>query len=245
MEKVLVLGSGDAFGSFGHMQSGYFIKGEKGILLDCGPTIMYALNRASVTTEDIDIIVLSHFHGDHYAGIPFLLLEAALVSKRTKPLTIISPEGGEEKIKKLFELLYPGMEEVFRILQLEFLAYNGKDEMLFPDLVIRTYPVSHTPQTLPHGIKIFYHDKCIGYSGDTGWNDNLIEIADNTDLFLCECNYYGIRSESHLNYIELKEKLPLFNSKRVILTHIGKEMFLNISQVEHEVADDLKEIILE
>jgi ribonuclease BN (tRNA processing enzyme) len=57
-------------------------------LIDCGATVLPALKRNKIDPGNIDIIVITHFHGDHYGGLPFLLLEAS-TSGRKKPLIIL------------------------------------------------------------------------------------------------------------------------------------------------------------
>ena len=60
---------------FGHCEAG-------ACLIDCGATAMVAMRRFGVDPGDVDTIFLSHLHGDHFAGLPFLLLEAHFVSHR-------------------------------------------------------------------------------------------------------------------------------------------------------------------
>jgi len=47
-------------------------------------------------------------HGDHFAGLPFMLLDAQLVSRRTKPLTIVGPKTTTKRLTETMECLFPG-----------------------------------------------------------------------------------------------------------------------------------------
>ena len=74
--KLHILGCGDAFGSGGRNQSGYLFEADDRLfLLDCGPTSLLAMNRAGIDPGRLDAIILSHLHGDHFAGIPFFFIE--------------------------------------------------------------------------------------------------------------------------------------------------------------------------
>ncbi|HEY7218131.1 MAG TPA: MBL fold metallo-hydrolase, partial [Candidatus Binatia bacterium] len=74
--KLHILGCGDAFGSGGRNQSGYLVEtNDRLFLLDCGPTTLLAMKRAGLAPQQLNAIFLSHLHGDHFGGIPFLFIE--------------------------------------------------------------------------------------------------------------------------------------------------------------------------
>lgn len=82
------LGSGDAFGSGGRFQTCYYVEAKSTrFLIDCGASAPIAMKRFDVDPGKIDIVLVSHLHGDHFAGIPFLIREAQMVSRRSRPLT--------------------------------------------------------------------------------------------------------------------------------------------------------------
>jgi ribonuclease BN (tRNA processing enzyme) len=71
--QVRFLGSGDAFGSGGRLQTCICIKtANSTFLVDCGASALIAMHRYGVVPNDIDMILLTHLHGDHFGGIPFL-----------------------------------------------------------------------------------------------------------------------------------------------------------------------------
>ena len=80
---VKILGSGDAFGSGGRLQTCIYIEtGSIKFLIDCGGTALISLKRFGLSTAIIDYIFLSHLHGDHFGGIPIFFLDASLISNR-------------------------------------------------------------------------------------------------------------------------------------------------------------------
>jgi ribonuclease BN (tRNA processing enzyme) len=92
--RLKFLGSGDAFGSGGRLNTCFLVNhGEAGFLIDCGASAMISIRRFGVDPNQIGVIVLSHLHADHFGGVPFFILDAQLVSRRTRPLIIAGPKG--------------------------------------------------------------------------------------------------------------------------------------------------------
>ncbi len=85
--------------------------GEFHVLLDCGFTAPGAYYRHAPddarTSSALDAVWISHFHGDHFMGLPLLLLRF-WEEGRTRPLTIVGQAGVEEKVWAAFDLAYPG-----------------------------------------------------------------------------------------------------------------------------------------
>lgn len=67
-------------------------QGEAGILVDCPPDILQSLAREGVDLDSLGTVVLTHFHGDHCFGLPFLLFN--LAARGERPLTIAGPSPG-------------------------------------------------------------------------------------------------------------------------------------------------------
>ena len=79
MFTVKVIGNGNAFGENQKYHTCFYCKTEQtNFLLDCGATAIHNLQNNDVNFNEIDLIILSHFHGDHYGGVPFFLLNANL-----------------------------------------------------------------------------------------------------------------------------------------------------------------------
>src|SRR4026208_2569137 len=105
--RVTVLGAGDAFCSGGRRHSGYFVEaGGVGFLLGCGAPALQGLKALGIAAERIDFIAISHLHGDHFGGLPFLFLEYTYEKLRTKPLVIIGPPGLEQRVRNLYSAMY-------------------------------------------------------------------------------------------------------------------------------------------
>ena len=76
MTEVQFVGTGDAFGSGGRRQSAILVRVHgHTLLLDCGATTVVGLKELGIDPREIDAVAITHFHGDHVAGLPFLLLD--------------------------------------------------------------------------------------------------------------------------------------------------------------------------
>lgn len=240
---VKIIGCGDAFGSGGRLHTCFYIRaGHTNVLLDCGATAYHGIKQQSINIHDIDMVVISHFHGDHYGGIPFLLLDEA-IHQREKPLTIISPPTGKERIERLLGQLYPGTA-VMDKLDIHFKTYLPGKAIHALGLDVQAWPVAHSPEALPHGVRINTGNKVIAYSGDTEWTPALIELSRNADLFLCECNFFELEVVGHMNYKTLQAHDDQLGYKRILLTHLGGEMLRNQSWIAHNCAEEGLEIVL-
>lgn len=236
--KLTVLGCSDAFCSGGRRQTAFLLQHkDTHTLIDCGATTLLALKQNGLSVDSIDCIILSHFHGDHYGGLPFLILEAAIVQKRKKPLTLLSPPGLEPKLRQLFDCLYPGSTDALKAFPIHYKAYTEGEELREQSLSVRAYPVKHAPQSQPHGLRIQVEGKTLAFSGDTGWHENLIPIARDAELFICECNFFKHESPHHLNYQQFLEKEKELKAQRIILTHLGEEMLEQRGELRHEVLE--------
>ena len=109
MSRLTIVGCGDAFGSGGRFNTCFWLKTAKATLLvDCGASSLVALKARGLDHADIDGIVLSHLHGDHFGGLPFLFLDAQFLSRRERPLLIAGPPGTRARLDAALEVFYPG-----------------------------------------------------------------------------------------------------------------------------------------
>jgi ribonuclease BN (tRNA processing enzyme) len=107
--SVQFLGSGDALGSGGRLQTCIYVEAsDTRCLLDCGASSLIAMKRWGVEPALIDIILLTHLHGDHFGGVPFFIVEAQLISKRTRPLVVAGPPGLVTRMRQAIEVMLPG-----------------------------------------------------------------------------------------------------------------------------------------
>ena len=93
-----------------------FSVGGRSILLDCGEGTQLALHRHHVNPMRIDVVALSHYHGDHILGLPGLLQTLGTMH-RTQPLYITGPEEGHEPILAAIRMSSPTLSSSFPCLR--------------------------------------------------------------------------------------------------------------------------------
>lgn len=238
--RLQFIGSGDAFGSGGRFNTCFHLTGARtNALIDCGASSLLALKRAHVERNAIGTILVTHFHADHFSGIPFFVVDAQLVAKRKGPLLIAGPPGLPGWYKRLFDATFPGDRTLPFELTLQEVEIGQPNAI--GDLRVTPFLVRHADNAGPClAYRIEAEGKTICYSGDTEWTDALIEAAHGADLFVCECYMFEKVVREHLSFSTLREKLPRIGAKRVILTHMSEDMLSQISAVDVEAAEDGK-----
>jgi ribonuclease BN (tRNA processing enzyme) len=247
MPDVIVqfLGSGDAFGSGGRYQTCIYVAAEPfHFILDCGASSLIAMKRWGVNPAVIDAILLTHLHGDHFGGLPFFILDAQLISKRTKPLVIVGPPGLERRIHESMEVFFPGSSGVRQKFSIEFVELTDEIPIAIGPLLVTPYTVVHACGAPPFALRVVCSDKVITYSGDTEWTDALLRAARGADLFICEAYFFDKKVKYHLDYETLMRHRLELECRRLIATHMSDEMLTKLPQLAFEAAEDGKRIVL-
>ncbi len=242
--EIRFLGSGDAFGSGGRFQTCIFVRSADGrFLIDCGASSLIAMRRFGVDPLEIDAILLSHLHGDHFGGLPFLILDAQF-RRRTRPLVIAGPPGVEARVCAAMEVLFPGSSRVGRKFSTPFVELSDRAEADLRPCAVTPFGVVHPSGAPPFALRVACGGKVIGYSGDTEWAEALIEAAHLADLFICEAYHFDKPIKYHLNYRTLMEHRQELRCRRLILTHMSEEMLGRLEGLDAEWAEDGKAIFL-
>ncbi len=243
--RIDLLGSGNAFSDGGRLHAAYRIKSSRGsLLMDCGPSTLAALKRLPASSEPVDQVLLSHLHGDHFAGLPFLFLEYVYVEPREKPLVIAGPPGVEESVRALFRAMYPDAASEPLPYRIEFVEAFPAKLLQFNDIRIHPFAAPHQEKPISLGFELLVEGRKIVYSGDSGWSEALIAHTQGADLFICECSFFETRLETHLDYPRIRENRERFGAKRIVLTHLGQEVLERQNEIDMELACDGMTIFL-
>ena len=243
--RVRFLGSGDAFGSGGRFQACIHVRtGDSSVLLDCGASSLIAMRRFGVEPNEIDAILISHLHGDHFGGIPFFILDGQFLSKRDRPLLIAGPPGFEARVRQAQEALFAGSSQTQQNYDLRFLEWTDRHPMTMGGISVTPFEVVHASGAPPFALRLELDGKTIAYSGDTEWTNALIDAAQGADLFICEANFYDKKIKFHLDYVTLAARRGELRCKRLVLTHMNAEMLEHLPSLDVEAAEDGTEIAL-
>lgn len=243
--RVQFLGCGDAFGSGGRFNTCFHVSGGDGtFLIDCGASSMIAMRKFGVDPNGIASIFITHLHGDHFAGLPFFILDAQLVSRRAAPLTIAGPPGLEERLGVTMEALFPGSMAVERKFAVDIIELAPEERRVVTGVAVTPYRVRHACGAPPFALRLEAGGKVVTYSGDTEWTEALIPAARAADLFIAEAYFHDKKIRHHLDWQSLAPHLDAIGAKRLVLTHFSPDMLARLGELPAEAAEDGKVIEL-
>ncbi|UUX50266.1 MBL fold metallo-hydrolase [Nisaea acidiphila] len=234
------VGCGDAFGSGGRFNTCFHVQTpETRFLIDCGASSLIAMKALGVDRNPIESILITHFHGDHFGGIPYFMLDAQFFSKRTGPLTIVGPTGLEHWIERTMETAFPGSSRAKRKFDLNLIEIEPGTTHSVGSLEIHAEQALHGAPDGPFlAYRISTRGKTIAYTGDTEWTGSLVPIGKNADLLIAEAYFFDKQVPFHLDLATLADRLPDLTPKRLILTHMNEDMLARTGSLDYETASD-------
>jgi ribonuclease BN (tRNA processing enzyme) len=242
--KLTVVGCSPAWPNPGGAQSGYLVENGDGgrLLLDCGPGVLAGL-REREQWPVLDAIAITHFHLDHWGDlVPWVWGAMFGPASELRPPELWLPPGGQDTLRELGRHL-------------------GKPEMFDEAFQVQEYPDGEPFETagfevtarhvlhydlLAFGFRVYATGTTLAYSGDSGPSSELVELARDADLFLCEATLQegnpegGLRG--HLAADEAKEAFDASGARRLLLTHRPTERPLDPA---FEQVHDGYELVLE
>jgi ribonuclease BN (tRNA processing enzyme) len=235
---VQIVGAGDAFGSGGRFQACTSVRAPEGhALLDCGATSLVALKRLGIDPNGIDAVLVTHLHGDHFGGLPFLILDGQF-SRRTRPLTVAGPPGLAARLPQTMEALYPGSSTVERRFEVRVVELPERIETPVGPFTVTAFAVDHASGAPAYALRLTAGGTVVACSGDTAWTDSLLDAAAGADLFICEAYTFERAVRFHLPYADIRERRQHLSCARLLLTHPGPDLLARRADLADELADD-------
>jgi ribonuclease BN (tRNA processing enzyme) len=182
---------------------------------------MRRLLEAKTTIFDLDYILYSHFHPDHCAELVPLIFATKYPdgNRRQVPLTIIGGRGLTDFFAGLKAVYGKWIELSDGLLKFIELDNKSKDSRNFDNFAIESAPVEHNPESIAYRITSA-DDNSVVYSGDTDFSENLIELAKDADLLICESALPdSMQVKGHLTPSMAGEIASRAGVKKLVLTH--------------------------
>ena len=242
--KVRFLGSGDAFGGGGRFQACIHLEsGAAQVLMDCGASSVIAMRRFGVDPSAIDAVILSHLHGDHFGGVPFLILHGHF-TRRARPLVVVGPRGVEARVREAMEVFFPGSSQIERRFDVRFTELTDQKTLPLGSISVTPFGVVHASGAPPFALRVAGEGKIVAYSGDTEWTDSLIDVARGADLFIAEAYFFDKAVKFHLDLATLLRHRAELDCRRLIVTHMSEDMLRRRDALEVETAEDGKLVVV-
>jgi len=229
--KLTIVGSGDAFGSGGRLNTCFRIEAAgRDLLLDCGASSLPALKSRNIDPSGINGVMLSHLHGDHFGGVVFLLMDGHFLGRRTRPLVIAGPSGTRERLNAALEVFFPRSTGIAWRYPWEVVEIAPRTPSKILGLSIETIEVIHQSGAPSTGVRLSDGHRVLAYSGDTEWTEALVSIAKNADLFIVECYEHSRAVTGHMSWTKLKERLGDLDARKIMITHMNPSMLANVEE---------------
>lgn len=233
--KLTVIGSGDAFGSGGRLQTCFHVAtGATDFLVDCGATAMIGINGLDLDPNRIGTIFISHLHGDHFAGLVWFMLHAEHVARRSAQLDVVGPPGIAARYAATAEALFPGTADKKFHFVLRFHELTAGTPLEVGGIRASAVPVSHPSGAPSYALRLEAAGRVIAFSGDTEWVEPLLEVAAGADLYISECYGYDTPTPYHMCWKGIERRLPELTARRVMLTHMSTRMLQNATHIDDD-----------
>ena len=222
------LGSASAF-SYGRYWNGYLLDGR--VLLDCPPQALVHLYRLGVSSDQIDLILISHQHTDHVLGLDLFLLDAILSEAETHehPFAVAGPPGIYDRVGEIVgpSTRLPPRDDP----RITWFEQRGGGAFEWAGVTVECVEVEHAPDITALGFRVRLGGRLFAYSGDTRMCDALHALAEDADTLIIECG--GHRETHHMTWDDvfaLREALPA--STKMLVTHYDHRTAPDVSAVD-------------
>ena len=224
MLELSFLGSANAFTPGGRYWSGFVANGR--YVFEAPPTVLPHLKRLGVPLVDIRAVFISHFHGDHFLGLPFLFLEYLYLTPRRDELFIVGPPGIEARCEALTDMAYTSLSRADAGYRRVYIEAQPGGEGSVAGVRFQAQPMRHAggKQLCCFGYKLWLGEKTVAYTGDTEMCEEIFLLAEGADVLVLDCSYSEGEGPEHLGLLgALEVRKRVSPRTAIILTHLDDE----------------------
>jgi ribonuclease BN (tRNA processing enzyme) len=226
--KLTVIGQWGGYPKVNEASSGYLLEHNQfKLLIDCGSAVLSKLQNF-VQPEDLNAVIISHYHPDHIADIG-VLQHALIIGKYMDKNIQTLPIYGHQEDEYGFQLLT--FQDITKSV-----PYNPSEPLQIGPFKITFLRTKHPVPC--YAMRIEVENQVFVYTADSAYLESFPAFSQNADILLCECNFYGNMDGSgagHMTSYEAGELANLAGAKRLILTHLPQ--YGDLEQLKTEAAE--------
>jgi len=201
------------------------------ILFDCGFSVPHSYFSFTDDPDQLDLVWISHFHGDHFFGLPLLILRFWEMG-RTKPLLITGQQGVSEKVLTVMDLAFPGFRPKL-CYELQFREIEPGNSCLILSLECQSVQTDHSQRNL--GLMVHDGNKKLYYSGDGRPTSHVASLIRNCDIAVHEAFRLDEEVHHHGSIIGCLKLADKSGIRQMALVHLDRnfrrERFSHIAKL--------------
>lgn len=211
--KLTIIGCWGGYPKENEASAGYLLEQDDfSLLIDCGSAVLSKLQRV-IAPEDLDAVIISHYHADHMADIGVLQHARYIqgfLKKVANPLPIYGHGNNETEFAKLtYKDITVGVE------------YDPEKPLQVGPFTIHFLKTSHPVDCF--AMRIIAGNQTVVYTADTAYTEELVAFSHGANVLLSECNFYGqqnVEGAGHMNSFEAGNLAEKACVGELILTHL-------------------------
>ncbi|MDM5317729.1 MBL fold metallo-hydrolase [Fictibacillus sp. b24] len=226
--KLTVLGYWGGYPAAGEATSGYLLQSDGfNLLIDCGSGVLSQLQNY-IKPEELDAVILSHYHADHVADIGVLQYSRLIQSFLQKGIKTL-PIYGHTKDEGGFQSLTHGTHTTG-------IPFNPEEELRIGPFTITFQLTKHAVTC--YAMRVTDGNETLVYTADTALIPELVPFSRNADLLIAECNFYKGMDGSgpgHMTSEDCGMLAQQSEARQLLLTHLPH--FGQLSQLVTEAKE--------
>lgn len=220
--ELRFVGTGNAFAPGGLCWNGFVV--NQRFLFEAPPQALQSLNKLGMDASELDAVIVSHHHGDHFLGLPSLLLQWKYFG-RQRPVVIVGPPRTRELATDIALKVYPGIMDIGY--EITWIEAEPGDRVAVAGLELEALAVKHDRRLSGSlGFNASLGGRRFAYTGDTAFCDAVRDMARHAEVLVSECASRADVLDIHMNLVDdiPRVRAAMHADAHLVLTHISADV---------------------